>query len=48
MLFLFLSYADDSPSLQAKIINQICDKHGFVYYKPPHNAGEIVIQYEKI
>ena len=38
----------NSPSLQAKIINQICDKHGFVYYKPPHNAGEIVIQYDKI
>jgi hypothetical protein len=38
----------NSPAVQAKIINQVCDKHGFVYYKPPHNAGELVIQYEKI
>ena len=38
----------NSPSLQSKIINQICDKHAFVYYKHNHNAGEIVIQNEKI
>ncbi len=38
----------NSPSLQSKIINQICDKHGFAYYKPHHKTGEIVIQYEKI
>ena len=38
----------NSPALQNKIISQICKEYGFSYYKPPHNAGELVIQYEKI
>jgi len=38
----------NSPVLQKKIIDQICDKYGFSYYIPPHNPGEMIIQYEKL
>ena len=38
----------NSPVMQKKIIDQICDKYGFSYYIPPHNPGEMIIQYEKI
>ena len=38
----------NSPVMQKKIINQICNKHGFSYYIPPHNPGEMIIQYEKL
>ena len=31
-----------------KIIDQICNKYGFSYYIPPHNPGEMIIQYEKL
>ena len=38
----------NSPVMQNKIINQICNKYGFSYYIPPHNPGEMIIQYEKL
>ena len=38
----------NSPVMQKKIIDQICDKYGFSYYIPPHNPGEMIIQYEKL
>ncbi len=38
----------NSPIMQKKIINQICNKYGFSYYIPSHNLGEIIIQYEKL
>ena len=38
----------NSPIMQKKIINQICNKYGFSYYIPSHNPGEIIIQYEKL
>ena len=38
----------NSPVMQKKIIDQICKKHGFSYYIPSHNPGEIFIQYEKL
>ena len=34
----------NSPIMQKKIIDQICSKHGFSYYIPSHNPGEIFIQ----
>lgn len=38
----------NSPVMQNKIIDQICNKYGFSYYIPPHNPGEMIIQYEKL
>ena len=38
----------NSPVMQKKIIEQICNRHGFSYYIPSHNPGEIIIQYEKL
>ena len=38
----------NSPIMQKKIIDQICSKHGFSYYIPSHNPGEIFIHYEKL
>ena len=38
----------NSPIMQKKIIDKICSKHGFSYYIPSHNSGEIFIQYEKL
>ena len=38
----------NSPVMQNKIINQICNKYGFSYYIPQHNPGEMIIQYEKL
>lgn len=38
----------NSPTMQKKIIDQICSKYGFSYYIPSHNPGEIFIQYEKL
>ena len=38
----------NSPVMQKKIIDQICNRHGFSYYIPPHNPGEMIIQYEKL
>ena len=38
----------NSPVMQNKIIDQICNKYGFSYYIPPHNLGEMIIQYEKL
>ena len=35
----------NSPVMQNKIINQICNKYGFSYYIPPHNPREMIIQY---
>ena len=38
----------NSPVMQKKIIDQICNRHGFSYYIPTHNQGEMIIQYEKL
>ena len=38
----------NSPVMQKKIIDQICNRHGFSYYIPSHNPGEMIIQYEKL
>ena len=38
----------NSPVMQKKIIDQICDKYGFSYYISSHNPGEMIIQYEKL
>ncbi len=38
----------NSPVMQKKIIDQICNKYGFSYYIPPYNPGEMIIQYEKL
>ena len=38
----------NSPVMQNKIIDQICNKYGFSYYIPPQNPGEMIIQYEKL
>ena len=38
----------NSPVMQKKIIDHICNRHGFSYYIPSHNPGEIIIQYEKL
>ena len=38
----------NSPVMQNKIINKVCNKYGFSYYIPPHNPGEMIIQYEKL
>ena len=38
----------NSPVMQKKIIDQICNRYGFSYYIPPHNPGEMIIQYEKL
>ena len=38
----------NSPVMQKKIIDQRCNRYGFSYYIPPHNPGEMIIQYEKL
>ena len=38
----------NSPVMQKKIIDQICNRHGFTYYIPSYNPGEMIIQYEKL
>ena len=38
----------NSPVMQKKIIDQICNRHGFSYYIPSHNPVVIIIQYEKL
>ena len=43
-----ITYGDLSKSVNALANAQICSKHGFSYYIPSHNPGEIFIQYEKL
>ena len=31
----------NSPVMQKKIIDQICNRHGFSYYIPSHNPGAV-------